>query len=158
MLLADHAAVSEGKLFINGGGITRFNVPSLPFAIPTLSVVIRMLADEGDHGDHRLLLEFLNPDNVQTMPPEPAIVTVSPPPPEVVPGEEYYIQVVASFGGLPILRSGVHRFRMSWDEERIRELTLPVIDTSAEPSPLGRGAPAPRPASDEGAAGRRRND
>lgn len=143
LLLADHAVVSEGKLYVNGGGVTRFNVPSLPMAISNLSVVLRMLTDERDYGDHLLLLEFLNPDDVQTLPPEPAIVTVPPKPSASAEGEEYYTQVVMSFGGMPLLRSGLHRFRVSWDEKLIRELHLPVVIVDTPVSPLGRGAPPP---------------
>lgn len=155
LLLADHAATSEGKLYVNGGGITRFNVPALPFAIPMLSVIVRMLTDDRDVGEHRFLLEFLNPDNVQALPPEPVDVVVGPRPPDAIPGEETFIQFVASFGGLPILRSGIHRLRVSWDDKLIRELALPVVDMNAETSPLGKGAPVPRPTARKNPQGRR---
>lgn len=112
-------------------------MPEVPFAIPSLAIVLRMRTDERDIGDHRLLLEFLNLDDVQTLPPEPTIVIVPDTIPDAPAGEEQYTQLVAQFVGLPILRSGLHRLRFIWDDKLIRELGLPVVVFGAEPPAIG---------------------
>ena len=110
---------------MNGGGITRFNVPQLPFAIPALSIVLRFLVEPQDFGEHQLHVEFTNPDGLQVLPPDPATVPIARVP-GVVAGEESFTQIVLGFGGMPILATGPHILRITWDNEIVREFSIPV--------------------------------
>lgn len=136
VMLADHASVAEGKLYIHGGGITRFQVPSLPFAIPTLSVILRFKPQPGDIGNHRIRLAFINPDGLQTLPPDPLDVAIGRGD-GLLEGEEEFTQFVMSFAGLPLLAAGLHTLRISWDDDVLREFSIPVV--------LLEGAPVPTP-------------
>lgn len=124
-MLADHATACEGKLYVNGGGITRFQVPTVPFALPGLGVVLRFRMDPEDMGEHKFHIQFINPDGVQVLPPDPIPVTLAPTP-DSLDGEESFAQFVLGFAGLPILTTGMHTFRISWDDELLREFCIPV--------------------------------
>ena len=125
VMLADHAAVCEGKLYVNGGGITRFQVPTVPFALPGLGVVLRFRTYPEDMGEHQFQIAFINPDGLQVLPPDPVPVLVESPR-DGLEGEESFAQVVLGFTGLPILITGMHTFRISWDDELLREFCIPV--------------------------------
>lgn len=125
-LLADHAAAApDGKLYINGGGITRLAAPTIPFAVPLLSVILRFQTTESDTGEHWILLRLQDPNGVDLLPADPSQM------PEVTTSglkdEEHYVQIVMSFGGLPILNAGTYKFSVELDGKTVREVTLPVV-------------------------------
>lgn len=137
LLLADHAvAAPDGKLYINGGGITRLSPPSVPFAIPFLSVVLRFEVSKSDGGEHSLLIRLRDPQGVDLLPLDPREIPVTVPP---VPGdEETYLQLVLSFGGLPLLTFGTHALIIELDGRPVREMKLPVV-----PGPVDGGESSP---------------
>ena len=53
LLVADHASVdASGKIYVNGGGITRLTTP-LPGILPFLSLLALFVVDEDDlHQEH----------------------------------------------------------------------------------------------------------
>ncbi len=60
MLLCDHAQVADGKLFINGGGISRFQGPGLP---PSTSIALLLLVPwESTNEPIQLELHLLTED------------------------------------------------------------------------------------------------
>jgi len=130
VFLADHAVAAEGKLYVNGGGITRLNVPFLPFALPGLSLVLRyMLEVPADRDAHALELQFESPSGVLLFPETPVELPAVEDDVEHVlaPGEEQYAQAVLSVAGVPIIETGLHKFSVRWDGELVREFALPVV-------------------------------
>ena len=125
VMLADHAAACDGKLYVNGGGITSFQVPTVPFALPGLGVVLRFRTYPEDMGEHQFQIEFINPDGLQVLPPDPVRVLIESPG-DGLDAEESFSQLVLAFAGLPILTTGMHTFRISWDDELLREFCIPV--------------------------------
>lgn len=125
-LLADHAvAAPDGKLYINGGGITRLTAPVVPFALPFLSVVLRFAFSHSDVGDHFLLIRLQDPQAVDMLPADPSEFLV--PEPDGPKEEEHFVQVVMSFGGIPILMRGTYQFTIEVNGKVIREFRLPVV-------------------------------
>jgi hypothetical protein len=125
-LLADHAvAAPDGKLYINGGGITQINVPMLPYGIPYLSAVLRFLVDSTDVGDHTFLLDLESPGGAHLLPQQPSMVSVGPATGH--PDEETALQLVLSFGGVPLFEEGTHRIVVAADDDVVRRFNLPVV-------------------------------
>jgi len=138
-MLADHAVVAEGKIYVNGGGITRINVPVLPFAVPMLSMVLRyMIEGPGDRAAHTLEMQFETPSGISLFP-EASIDVVIPESANRAPGEEEYAQTLVTMGGVPIIETGIHKYSVWWDGELVRAFALPVVLTE------GVEAPAPQP-------------
>lgn len=125
-LIADHAvAAPDGKLYVNGGGITRLALPAVPMVVPALSIVLRFLVNEEDVGEHMLALRLQNPEGIDLLPPEARPIEVAPL--DSVADEEVNVQVVAAFGGLPIFSWGTHTFRVELDGSLVREMNVPVV-------------------------------
>jgi hypothetical protein len=128
-LLADHAAAApDRKLYINGAGITRLTAPTVPFALPFLSVVLVFGIGHSDVGEHWLLVRLQDPQGIEMLPPDPTGILV--PEPEGPEDEEHFVQVVMSFGGVPILALGTYRFTVELDGKSIRTFRLPVVPAS----------------------------
>jgi hypothetical protein len=127
-LLADAATPAGGKLYIHGGGITRINVPEVPFMLPTLAVVVRLLVGPDEAAiEHVLQLGLSDPAG------EPVIPAASVPIPaegtqlDAADGEERFVQLALGFIGIVFHRVGIHRLSMSLDGELIRTMTMPVV-------------------------------
>lgn len=140
-MLADHAQAAEGKLYINGGGITRLNVPIIPFAIPSLTVIVRYVVENSDdYGDHELGLRLVTPSGVDLFPEESLGNARVEPVPGAAEGEEHVLQLCLSFGGVPIIEQGIHELSTILDGELTRRMTLPVVLLDAGAGTVG--APA----------------
>lgn len=127
ILIADHAASTpDGKMYINGAGITRLNVPMLPFALPLFAVVARWKVEPEDVGSHSLLVRVVSPSGIDLLPSESVPVDVVENPTSVE-GEERHLQMAMNFGGLPVLEEGVYTLSIEMDGEVQREVTLPVV-------------------------------
>jgi hypothetical protein len=142
IILADHAAAAEGKLYIHGGGITRINVPFVPFAVPMLAIVLRyMIETPEDRAPHTVEMQFQTPGGVHLFPDGSAHVAAIPKPtsPQFAEGEEQYFQAVLAVGSVPIIETGLHTFSVLWDGEVVREFAIPVVlmepDASAASPP-----------------------
>lgn len=71
-MLCDHAQVADGKLFINGGGISRFFGPGLP---PGTSIALLLLVPwEQTNAPIELDLQLLTADGHAVRDPEGAAV------------------------------------------------------------------------------------
>jgi hypothetical protein len=126
-LLADHSAVSEGKLYVNGGGVTRLNVPTIPFAIPSLSVIVRYLIEgPEDHREHAVGVRLETPSGVNVFPAEP-VGRADVGPPSGAPDEEQFLQLSLNFGGVPIVELGTYVLSAMLNDEVMRRMTLPVV-------------------------------
>lgn len=139
VMIADHAVAAEGKLYISGGGITRINVPFVPFAVPVLSIILRYkIETPGDRGRHELEMQLETPSGARLLPEGPMGIDPIPKPPNLAPGEEQYVQAVFSLGGVPIIEVGLHTLTVAWDGEQLREFKIPVVliqGDGAQPPP-----------------------
>jgi hypothetical protein len=142
-LLADAAtANADGRVYIHGGGITRFDVPGLPFGTP-LSIYLRFIVDDDElSSPHEFEIEFTDPTGARVIP----LPTLTFQPGEVInlpEGEEQYMQMALQFGQVGFTRAGVHTLVVRCDGKELRRMTLPVAVTEqggVQQGPIGRGA------------------
>jgi hypothetical protein len=159
VLLADAASTSQdGKLNLLGGGITRINLPTLPWNL-VAAVVIRAKVDPSDlEGDapHRLALDLRNPAGSSKLPRVLETPVLRQALRETagrsLPHEDQYLHIIAAFQNIPLTEEGVHSVVVLLGDALAWELHIPVVRVGGavllSPPPSG---PAPA-GSDEPAA------
>ena len=127
MLLADHAQVAEGKLYINGGGWNVIGPAPTPFAI---ALYVEVPWDQ-TNTKHSLLLELLDADGHPVVPPESedAIRIEFPPlevgrPAGVKPGTPLGVSYAVNFGPLPLEPNGHYVWQLTIDGQQSDEWRL----------------------------------
>lgn len=119
LMLCDHAQVADGKLFINGGGISRFHGPGLP---PSTSLALLMLVPwENTNAPITLDLQLLTQDGQPVQDPggSPIRIQVQTEvgrPPGIEPGVPIDLPLTFQVGGL-WLPSGRYTWQLSVDNE-----------------------------------------
>jgi hypothetical protein len=125
-LIADAAQSSErSKLAILGAGISRIEPPMIPFVLPRIAVVARLLVEEGDTNEHEITLRWLRPTGE---PAAPSIVTsFSAPKPEreLMPAEEHAINIVAETQ-LALAEEGPYTVELDLDGQPAARKVIPV--------------------------------
>lgn len=127
-MLADHAEVAEGKLFINGGGWTVIGPQACPFAI-----VMTIEMPSSSWGvQHTVRWELIddqgNPviiDTPQGM--QPFVlqgVFGAMPGPEMIGGAPVSVPLAINMGPTPIPPGGRYEFRLELDGERHEDWRL----------------------------------
>lgn len=131
-ILADAAAVHDGKLFIHGGGVTRINAPQLPIGT-TLTLVIRLQVELEDFGrEHKLSFSISDPDGAFVIPPQDAAFgSEGGHPEDAVPDEELYWTLPIGLGAILFARAGTHRLKVKVDDQE-RVVPLPVVPLTEE--------------------------
>ncbi|MHB1981510.1 MAG: DUF6941 family protein [Sulfobacillus sp.] len=138
MLLADSAAVSEGKIFMLGGGWSLISVPTPPFA-----VVIKIEVPWSETNEtHTLALELLNDDftavTISTAGQEVAVAATGHfevgRPPGVKKGTSLDLPLVFGFQPLDLQPGRRYVWKLSIDgrDDRTRQLafsTRPALST-----------------------------
>lgn len=128
-LLADAAQVVEGKLYIQGGGLTRMTATSVPWAQP-LAICMRLEPDADDDlsREWEFSVAVLGPDD---MPITEARVPVTLHRPELVvaEGERPGVLLALTISGLVVRSYGPHRVRLAVDGAEM-ELSFAVVATS----------------------------
>ena len=131
-MLCDHAQVADGKLFINGGGISRFHGPGLP---PGTSLAMLMLVPwENTNAPITIDLQLLTQDGQPVQDPggSPIRIQVQTEvgrPPGIEPGVPIDLPLTFQVGGLR-LPSGRYTWRLSVDGETSQawQLSFTVIN------------------------------
>ncbi len=125
-LLADYAQVVDAKLYVQGGGLTRLNVPSLPWMQP-VAVCMRLEPDDDDDlgREWQFGIAVLGPGEVLIAQHETPL-TLSRPETEITEGEERGVLVALTLSGLVVQAYGPHRVRLSLDGADT-ELTFAVV-------------------------------
>ena len=131
-MLCDHAQVADGKLFINGGGISRFHGPGLP---PGTSLALLMLVPwENTNAPITIDLQLLTQDGqpVQDLGGSPIRIQIQTEvgrPPGIEPGVPIDLPLTFQVGGLR-LPSGRYTWRLSVDGETSQawQLSFTVIN------------------------------
>ena len=141
VMVADAATVSEGKLYVQGGAVTRFNVPELPFVLPPIATIVRFVLEEGDFGRERIIEFDWLLDASPIVP--PVLGPIAPQKsPIAVEGEEHSAVVVVTFNGLRFTQAGIHALAVKLDDQLLARRTFPVVLMAEAPGggkELGRG-------------------
>lgn len=136
LIVADSVSTPpDGKFYIHGGGISRLEVPSLPFPIP-LGILLRLRIESEDdlRRSHRVGVVLRGPRGVPNVPG----VEFDLAPPEDLPlleGEEQFANVSLQINAVAVL-AGLYRVEIALDGETVRELPIPVI-VAEGPQPFG---------------------
>ncbi len=126
-ILADAAEASQGgKISMLGASFTRIKPPALPFVLPRVAVVIRLLIDGPDDLDqaHEVVLLWATPDS-QLDPVSIQTFKASSQPKES--DEEPAVVLLAEMP-LFIQHRGAHRLLLYLDEELLGERPVIVDD------------------------------
>jgi len=139
LIVADAVSTPpDGKFYIHGGGISRVEVPMLPFPIP-LGLLLRFKVDDEDFTrSHRVGVVLIGPAGLPNVPGVEFDLAAPDELPPSVDGEEHFVNIGLQLNGVAV-RAGIHRLEVDLDGQRARTVPIPVIvAVGAE------GAPVPR--------------
>jgi hypothetical protein len=137
-LLADAvSAPPDGKIYVQGGGISGITLSSTPAQIERLMLLARWeITEESDFlENHFLEVALIDPDGGYALPPQSFQTAGAIPddegPPDVSESkeEEKYFVLVLSLGGTTLTRGGPHRLRLKVDDDVVRSMVLSVTVT-----------------------------
>jgi hypothetical protein len=125
-LLADYAQVVDGKLYVQGGGLTRLTAPSVPGMQP-LAICMRLEPAPNDDltRERQLGLTVLGPDDALITEHRTPLM-LHRPDADVAEGEPLGVLVALMLSGLVVQAYGPHRVRLSVDEAEA-ELRFAVV-------------------------------
>jgi hypothetical protein len=144
LLIADAvSAPPDGKFYLHGAGITRFNVPQLP-TIVQIGLLARFELDEHEpYERHRIQIHFIDPNGVDLLKGGPELWSDVPTePPQHVDGEQRFLALVINMGGLVIQQEGMYHLHLDVDEQTVRAAPLPVVLVPTPQGQTGRLLPA----------------
>jgi hypothetical protein len=125
LLLADAAEVgSHGKVSILGGAVTRISPPALPFHLPHLVAIARLVAESHDQGrTHQASFRWLTPDGKQFGPALRQEFTVTGNDEE----PDHGVVLIAEMVMLPLTEEGRHRFEFQLNNKPIGQRDVWVV-------------------------------
>ena len=128
VILADAvSAPPDGKVYVQGGGISRYEIPQLPWPLP-LGVWIRLKVSDGDFGQpHEIGVALIGPAGIPNIPPMLAhAAPPAEPPDHLVEGEEEFVNLALQLPAVAVL-AGLYRLEIHIDGELARSVALPVV-------------------------------
>ena len=147
LILADAvSAPPDGKIYVHGGGFSRYEIPRLPAPIP-LGVWIRIRVEDADiDKPHSIEVTLLGPAGVPNIPP---IAVEAVPPSEgmeaLAEGEERFLNLALQLPAVAV-RDGLYHLQLQIDGELAREVPLPVVVTGeGDGALITREWPSPEP-------------
>lgn len=148
-LIADAVSTPpDGKFYIHGGGLSRFEVPDIPFPM-SLGVFARLeVSDDEAIASHNLLFALIGPTGRPNIPPleieSGSEKSLEP----LLNGEQRFMQIAFSMTAL-VIRIGLYRMEISVDGEQFGSIPLPVVLANARGQVTqltqGTSTPATRP-------------
>jgi len=144
VMLCDHAQVAEGKLFVNGAGIDRMDVPAelpTPFVANFAVAGLVRVPWTATNAEHALKFEFVTEDGQV-----PALPDGADPgrngiggemrfnmgrPPQATSGQEQLMPFAFNFQGLPLMATGRYVVMLALDGTEVRRLSFTVSQQQA---------------------------
>ncbi len=128
LIIADAVSTPpDDKFYVHGGGISRLEVPMLPFPIP-MGVLLRLKIDDDDlRRSHHFRVALIGPlrrPNVPGIEFDTFAPDVEPPP--LVDGEERFTHIALQINAVAV-RSGLYRLEVHIDGELVRSVPIPVV-------------------------------
>ncbi len=127
LIVADAVSTPpDGKFYVHGGGISRVEVPELPFPMP-LGILLRFKLEEADlTRSHTVGVVLLGPANVPNVPGVEFDFQTPDEMPMLAEGEDLFINVGLQINGVAV-RGGLHRLQVDVDGKRVRDMPIPVV-------------------------------
>jgi hypothetical protein len=145
VIMADAVSTPpDGKFYVHGGGLSRSEVPALPFPI-SLGVLIRLLVEDGDVGKAFVLsVVLIGPTGNPNVPGAELELQVPPDMAVAIEGEERFANISL---GIPAVaqREGVHRLEVRLNGQVAKSQSFPVLLVQPEPLVPDVGQEWPRP-------------
>jgi hypothetical protein len=127
-LLADAATVSNGKLFVHGGGITHLGAKKFPVRHPTLALVLVFRVEWTETSEeHPLEISLEDEDGKQRFSGKGKITVGRPP--GLAAGSAQFVPYTQTFNGIVFDRPGRFVFRVRWGDTELAELPLSVTES-----------------------------
>jgi hypothetical protein len=127
LILAD--AVSsppDGKFYVHGGGLTRYEVAGLPAPLP-LGVLARIKIGKEDHEQtHLIRFTLVGPTGAANVDPIEARITNAGEEPDRLEGEEEVLQLALQIPGVAV-REGLYHLELQINGRVARRVPLPVV-------------------------------
>jgi hypothetical protein len=125
-MLADAAAVENGKLYVHGGGWSVINATQLPVVHPTmaLALVVKVEYTEALE-DHPITIDLLDEDDQAIGPKVEGIIHVGHPP-RTRPGTPAFVPQAIRFNMIRFEREGGYRFRIIVRDEEVASIPFRV--------------------------------
>ena len=128
-ILADAVSVAEnGKFYIHGGGLTRYDIPGLPAPIP-IATLIRLRIEEGDlEKENRLNLALMGPLGMPNV--EPFEILAVPPQdePDLGEGQQQFLEMALTIPAVAV-RDGLYQVELRVNGRLAKQVPLPVVVT-----------------------------
>jgi len=134
-LLAEAIALHDNLAYIHGGGFTRLDVPTLPFAQPQISVFARFVGEPEDlAGAHTAGISLSDPAGADLIP-RTALPFAVQKERDLLAGEERTLTLGVTLGPIPLQHEGLYALELWFDDRLVRNLSFPVrvIDLSEPP-------------------------
>lgn len=129
-MLADAAAIAEGKLYVQGGGWDSVMASQMPLIYPALGLVLTFKIDWHEaNEDLKILIEFVNEDGKNAGVRFELLLRVSPGP-TAKKGSDLYQSAAQMFYGLRFENYGTYRFQVS---QGAKVLTTVPLNIHAPP-------------------------
>jgi hypothetical protein len=139
LFLADHAAVENGKLYVNGGYWNRLNFASYPAAM-TFSVAAVLSVPWNDHAEHRFSITFETADG-QRVGGEVSGTFSAGTAPDAKDGDDMLLPIAATIGNFSFDAPGDYTAVLQVDDIPINR--WPFRAALVQPAaPAGSGDPA----------------
>lgn len=124
-ILANAAEMSDGKLYIMGGDISRIFGSAFPLTLPSISLVVKIVysAKEGSR-QCRLSVGFFSPEGVKI---EPQLEKDLTPPMSSEGGKKAAINLILTAHGVTFDRPGTYTARVAINGEEKKVLDLSAI-------------------------------
>jgi hypothetical protein len=147
-IIADAVASpgQDGKFYIHGGGLSRFEVPTVPFPMP-LDVLIRLVATDEEllSTSHSLRITLMGPAGLPNVPPLEIKTGPEKSLDPILEGEPRFLQLILSIPA-HVVRVGLFRFELHVDGKKLGTIPLPVkLADNAQVMRVASGQPARLP-------------
>ena len=137
LIVADGVSTPpDGKFYVHGGGISRLEVPKLPFPIP-LGILLRLrVEDDDDYArTHQVGIVLIGPRGLPNVPGVEFELAAPDDAQEPLESEERVANVALTINAVAV-HGGVYTLKVDLDGETVRELPLPLIVTDGARSML----------------------
>lgn len=134
LFTADHAAVENGKVYVNGGFWDTIGQPSYPAQVSVSLVAVIKVPSRAFLENHRIMVEMVDADEERFPLRIEGDVRVGPTP-YMNPGEPSILPLAFPLNGVNLERAGDYWFVLSVDGDEITRYRIRAVQTVPIPQP-----------------------
>lgn len=134
LFTADHAAVENGKVYVNGGFWDILSQPSFPAQVSVSLVAVIKVPSRAFLEDHQVMVEMVDADERRLPLNIEGTIRVGAAP-HMNPGEPSTVPLAFSLNGVYVERAGDYWFVLSVDGEEIARYRIRAVQSVPVPQP-----------------------